>query len=93
MNRKLALRYLIRISDLLSEYSGKADADWRKENFNTGVYLIREIIGYVEADNYEEAKQKWRVFEQYQSDCLPISEELLEEFAPLRQKVINFGLQ
>ena len=69
------------------------NSSWKKDAFSDAQSMATKILTLIEAEDYEEAIYLWKLLEHYSDESLPITEEFLSNYMPIRQSVINFGLQ
>jgi hypothetical protein len=87
LSRKLKL-----LSALLKEYETFVDEQWKKDAFVDALSMSLTISSKVEAEEYDEAIRLWGQLERFISDSVPVNEAFLSKYLPLRQALVNFGL-
>lgn len=92
-SEKLLLKALASLADVYEEFSWKADTIDRKAAFESTVSQCNGIYHMVKAGEIGAARNQWYALMHFSSDSIALSESFLGKYEPLKQKIINFGLQ
>ena len=93
ISKKNLIRSLEKLVLLYESYEKSESESWSKEAFLSAYNMSKEILDSVEKENYGEAKYKWSLLERYSNDSLPMTGKFVSSYTPLKQSIINFGLQ
>jgi hypothetical protein len=93
MNTKMLIRSLDKLIALFEQYETRCAEIYEKSAFSCAANITSEIKSMVEANDYNAALRKWQALEYYCNDSLPHPEDFLSKYMPIRQSLINFGLQ
>jgi hypothetical protein len=85
-----SLNALLRLFDELAVSSASIEG---RESFLSAKQQCNIIITAIQNNETQEAKSKWRILMHYADDSIGGSELFLEKYQPLKQKIINAGLQ
>lgn len=92
-SEKMLKRYLVKLSILFDDFVQLSESIETADAFNSAKNQCSKIIHIVESQDITEATNNWRALMYYVDDSITITEEFLEMYQPLRQKIINSGLQ
>jgi len=87
LSRKLRL-----LNALLKEHRNMVDEQWKKDAFFDAQSMCLTLSNRMEAEDYDEAMRLWGQLERFINDSVPGNEAFLSSYLPLRQALINFGL-
>ena len=91
--KKNLVRKLKSLATLLEEFEASSDKQYKKDAFADAISMCSDILLKVDSDRYDEAIQVWGRFERFANDSIPLNENFLSSYLPLRQSIINFGMQ
>ena len=92
-SEKLLLRAITSLRIIFEKFSTSSGLENRKDVFISATSQCDIIINAVERNDISSAKDSWRVLMQFADDSIGPSEEFLDKYEPIRQKIINAGLQ
>ena len=92
-SEKLLLKALASLNNVFEEFYVSANTQDRKHVFESAMNQCNVVSNTIKSGESNVAKDQWRALMYFSDDSIGPSEEFLEKYEPLRQKVINFGLQ
>ena len=92
-SEKLLLKALESLSNVFQEFYQETEKEERKKVFEYAMNQCNEISDSVKSGEIKLAKDQWRALMYFSDDSIGPSEKFLSKYMPLRQKIINFGLQ
>ncbi|MDO3383141.1 hypothetical protein [Gilvimarinus algae] len=93
MNKKLLTKNFLALEKVFFHFYLLSISDTNKSAFLSASTQCKSILNLIDEDDYEKATQEWYTLMHFSDDSVPISEEYLEKYTPLKQRIINSGLQ
>lgn len=93
ISKKNLARKIQALIALLKDCESLADQQWKKEAFLDAYSMCMSVATSIDSDDYGEAVRLWRQLERFVNDSIPTDEDFLSRYMPLRQSIINFGMQ
>jgi hypothetical protein len=92
-SEKLLLKALSSLTKMFEEFYRASNVQDRQKVFESAMNQCNKISAAVKSGEINLAKNQWRALMYFSNDSIGPSEEYLAKYEPLRQKIINFGLQ
>lgn len=93
MNLKMLVRSIDKLIDLFGSLKNSAKSSHDLSAFSGALIKLKKIRVLVIEGDLGAAATEWRALQYYCSDSVPMQEGFLSQYMPLRQSIINHGLQ
>lgn len=92
-SEKRLIKALKSLEELFVQQAGSNKSSHLTNSFISAKNQTGAIIKFIQADDISAALNAWRALAYFTDDSIGPSEKFLEKYEPIKQKVVNAGLQ